>query len=182
MSEIVVGSRVRSFDFPYNRDLEGDRACYVEGTVEAMGWMDDFRDCPRYKIKVERKVWGGENVSLSREEETHHVFPPVNGTPRLGGDVCDGVVLIDSGRPGGDHVLLDDADCISGDEAIPGGHEDPVMCEVCGLVSELSVAMNGDWVPSWWDLAERDHGPTCPDCCHRLGIEWAPGEDPAMVR
>lgn len=176
MSEIVIGSRVRSFDFPHNRDVEGERACYVEGTVTAIGWMDVFPDCPRYEIRVERIVFGGEEIALNRDSRTH-VYPPANGTRSLlSGDLTDGVVLIDSGRPGGDHVLLEDA------EPIEGGHDDPVMCEVCGTVEDLETAMEGDWVSSWWDIAERDHGPTCGDCCRRLGIEWPPGEDAAMVR
>ena len=31
--EITIGTRVRSFDFPDNRQLTGERACYVEGEV-----------------------------------------------------------------------------------------------------------------------------------------------------
>jgi hypothetical protein len=89
---IEVGNRVRSFDFE-DRGLTGERACYVEGTVVEIGNFPEFPDCPRYKIQVERHVFGGEELA----EHEDFVFPPVNGTPRLfsRSNVCDGVVLID---------------------------------------------------------------------------------------
>ena len=66
---ISVGDRVRSFDFPYCRDLDGQRACFVEGRVV------DFKElegCQRYVIDVERCVFGGKAVSYThlRAHET----------------------------------------------------------------------------------------------------------------
>ena len=80
---IEVGDRVRSFDFdgsPGGRDLEGERACYVEGVVEALVKVEG---CLRYKIRVERDVFGGEESTTRVGRYCH---PPVNGTPRLLGD------------------------------------------------------------------------------------------------
>ena len=90
---ISVGDRVRSFDFatsPGGRDLEGERACYVEGVVEDLVRIDG---CLRYKILVERDVFGG------KEESTRvgrYMHPPVNGTPRLigGASVTNFVELL----------------------------------------------------------------------------------------
>ena len=80
---VQVGDRVRSFDFGNARDLEGDRACYVEGRVE------DFvshEGCRRYKILVERCVFAGEDDD---RRVGSYVFPPVNGTPTMfGGLTC----------------------------------------------------------------------------------------------
>lgn len=82
---IKVGDRVRSFDFD-DRDLEGERACYVEGRVEEIvesGW------CQRYAIRVERRVFGGEEIAEGYEDM---VYPPVNGTKFvLRGSVASGV-------------------------------------------------------------------------------------------
>ncbi len=90
---ISVGDRVRSFDFstsPGGRDLEGERACYVEGRVEELVRVDG---CLRYKILVERDVFGGEDQSVRVGRYCH---PPVNGTPRLigGAKVTNFVELI----------------------------------------------------------------------------------------
>ena len=90
---ISVGDRVRSFDFatsPGGRDLEGERACYVEGVVEDLVRIDG---CLRYTILVERDVFGG------KEESTRvgrYMHPPVNGTPRLigGASVTNFVELL----------------------------------------------------------------------------------------
>jgi hypothetical protein len=88
---IQVGNRVRSFDFvqgDFGRDLEGERACYVEGIVEGFKKLEG---CERYVIRVERKVWAGEEV-----EDPYRgcVYPPVNGTAKLFGGVCDNVELV----------------------------------------------------------------------------------------
>ena len=72
---IVVGDQVRSFDFDYCEDLTGDRACYVEGEVAAIGPIEG---CDRYLIRVSRRVFGGEEV-----EHPEWVRPPVNGTRQL---------------------------------------------------------------------------------------------------
>lgn len=91
MSDITVGSRVRSFDFDH-RELDGPRACYIEGVVEAIGEFGEFPDCPRYKIKADLRVFGGELCEPGAE----HFYPPVNGTPKLFGGTCDGVELADA--------------------------------------------------------------------------------------
>ena len=93
---IQVGDKVRSFDFAeafddgeqFGRDLEGERACYVEGVVEA---FVDREGCPRYEIRVELDVFGGEE---SDRRVGNLVYPPVNGTPRLFGGACDNVELV----------------------------------------------------------------------------------------
>jgi len=92
MSQIVVGSRVRSFDFE-SRDLVGTRACYVEGVVEDIGTFPGFPDCPRYKILVDRVVFEGE-VFTEGGCNGACVFPPVNGTPKMFGGATDGVEVI----------------------------------------------------------------------------------------
>ncbi len=88
---IQVGSKVRSFDFARNgrgRQLEGERACYIEGVVEG---FKDLEGCERYVIRVDRKVWAGEEVE---NPYRGNVYPPVNGTPKLFGGACDGVELV----------------------------------------------------------------------------------------
>jgi len=89
---INIGTRVRSFDFPFREEsmVEGPNACWIEGTVE--GVCRDFPDCPRYTIRVDRQVFAGkEETDLIGE----HIFPPLNGTPRsFGGEVCDGVQVV----------------------------------------------------------------------------------------
>ena len=88
---IEVGNRVRSYDFPrgeHGRQLEGERACYVEGIVEDFKKLEG---CERYVIRVERKVWAGEEVE---DPYRGHVYPPVNGTAKLFGGICDGVELV----------------------------------------------------------------------------------------
>ena len=47
--------------------------------------------CERYKIRVLHKVWAGEKVENPYKG---CVYPPLNGTPRLFGDVCNGVELV----------------------------------------------------------------------------------------
>ena len=93
---IQVGDKVRSFDFAgpfangakYGRDLEGERACFVEGVVEA---VVEREGCPRYEIRVNRDVFGGEE---SDRRVGNLVYPPVNGTPSLFGYDCDNVELV----------------------------------------------------------------------------------------
>jgi hypothetical protein len=93
---IQVGDRVRSFDFAetfddgaqFGRDLEGERACYVEGTVLE---MSDREGCSRYEIHVDRDVFGGED---SDRRVGQVVYPPVNGTPKSFGGACDFVELV----------------------------------------------------------------------------------------
>ena len=90
--KIKVGDRVRSFDFD-SRDLEGEAACYIEGTVLGIGDFG-FQDCKRYEIQVEREVFAGEVKEVADERR----YPPVNGTRIVSsrrGKVTDGVVCID---------------------------------------------------------------------------------------
>jgi hypothetical protein len=90
---IKVGDKVRSFDFAdgeYGRDLEGERANYVEGRVDAVGEVE-LAGCKRYSITVERDVSGGEEYT---DRLGMLIHPPLNGTRKMGGDVCDGVEVI----------------------------------------------------------------------------------------
>lgn len=75
--EIHIGDRVRSYDFGR------DRECFIEGVVEGIQRLEG---CDRYKIRVQRKVWAGAEVE---DPYDGHVFPPVNGTRKLFGGVCD---------------------------------------------------------------------------------------------
>lgn len=86
---ISIGDFVRSFDFPHSRDLEGPRSCYMEGRVVD---FKDYQGCKRYVIEVSRCVVGGEERPAHKRPKK--VYPPVNGTRRLMGGVCDGVELI----------------------------------------------------------------------------------------
>ncbi len=93
---IQVGDRVRSFDFAksfddgaqFGRDLEGERACYVEGIVQD---ILEVEGCQRYRILVDRDVFGGkeEDRRLGR-----WVSPPINGTLKSFGGVTDFVELV----------------------------------------------------------------------------------------
>lgn len=83
---IQVGDRVRSFDFLDRKDLEGDRACFIEGRVVAITDPDThprFQDCARVQIQVERRVFGGR---VCEPQDGEMVFAPVNGTAIWGGD------------------------------------------------------------------------------------------------
>tara|TARA_R100000008_G_scaffold86770_1_gene81494 strand:- start:2179 stop:2445 length:267 start_codon:yes stop_codon:yes gene_type:complete len=87
---IKVGDRVRSFDFsdgPDGRSLSGKRACYVEGEVVG---FEHYQGCERYVIQVERCIFGG----VEKDAWPAKVYPPVNGTPKLFGGICDNVELI----------------------------------------------------------------------------------------
>ena len=82
-----VGDIVRSFDFHGNKDLEGPRACYMEGQITGLQMLEG---CWRYKIEVRKCVGGGK----VREQFPDVLFPPVNGTPRMFGGECNGVEAI----------------------------------------------------------------------------------------
>lgn len=94
---VSVGDRVRSFDFstaPGGRDLDGDRACFVEGRVESLVTVEG---CLRYRILVERDVFGGEDSTTRVGTRVgRYMHPPVNGTPRLigGASVTNFVELV----------------------------------------------------------------------------------------
>lgn len=90
---IVVGSRVRSFDFPLatkegiiGMDVVGNSAHYMEGVVEAIG-EDDIEGCPRYRIRADKIVRSG-----FADEINALIYPPLNSTPSLCG-VTFGVVV-----------------------------------------------------------------------------------------
>jgi hypothetical protein len=97
-AQALVGQRVRSFDF-YGRELEGERACYIVGTVigilEAGDLADDgqtrFWDCDRYIIAVESRTFAGKEKSANLLDR---VFPPLNGTPSSMGETMNGVIRI----------------------------------------------------------------------------------------
>ena len=85
--DIIVGNRVRSFDFHYYRELEGDRACYMEGEVTRIVEHPHFGyKC--YEIQVDRCVSGG----IERDSYPEVIYPPVNGTKTTMGRSTDGVV------------------------------------------------------------------------------------------
>lgn len=82
IQNVQIGTRVRSFDFAmgeFGRDLTGDRASYVDGTVVAIG---DFlgNGYDQYKIRPDRQIAGGKCISHNMAD---HYYPPVNGTPSL---------------------------------------------------------------------------------------------------
>jgi len=99
---IEVGDYVRSFDFPYQRDIDGPRACYVEGAVSAIVKAGESFVCPlsgtatsgfnsdRYVICATLAVFGGQ----ARPGEGRYYFPPVNGTPTLFGNLTNHVERI----------------------------------------------------------------------------------------
>ena len=87
--EIAIGSKVRSFDFHYMRDLDGPRSCYMEGTVTG---FEEVRGCMRYVIEVDRCI--GRGKELPAQEYPPTIYPPVNGTPTTMGRITDGVEVI----------------------------------------------------------------------------------------
>ena len=84
---IKVGNRVRSYDFAR------DRECYVEGIVEG---FERLEGCERYKIRIQKQFREGKEVKISadRLKAAPHIYPPVNGTPRMFGGECNGVELL----------------------------------------------------------------------------------------
>lgn len=87
--EITIGNRVRSFDFHYERSLEGPRSCYMEGVVKG---IKEIRGCDRYVIAVDRCVSGGKEQPA--QNYPPEICPPVNGTKTTMGRVTDGVEVI----------------------------------------------------------------------------------------
>jgi len=83
----LIGDRVRSFDFHGNKEVEGPRACYMEGQIT--GITREF-DCWRYKIEVRKCVGGGK----VQTDFPSVIYPPLNGTERMFGEVCNGVEKI----------------------------------------------------------------------------------------
>jgi len=98
---IKVGDTVRSHDFPDRytgkRDSKDDaNSCYYEGIVAGISPVttdgSGFPDCPRYAIRITRRVFAGNEV----ECDDRYVFPPLNGTPRSFGGECLGVELLEA--------------------------------------------------------------------------------------
>ena len=87
-TKFPVLSRVRSFDFPENRDLTGSRACYMEGVLTGFTTIEG---CERYVIKVDRVVFRGIPCFATLG---HEIYPPLNGTPTWT-SVCNGVELVE---------------------------------------------------------------------------------------
>lgn len=79
-SRFPIGSRVRSYDF------EGNIRSYCEG--ELIGYVQ-FEGCLCYHIRVTLRLWDGKALNA----RDTYVWPPVNGTPSMGGNLC-GVVLL----------------------------------------------------------------------------------------
>lgn len=84
VTPIGPGELVRSYDFEDRED------CYVEGLVLEID--EEGFDCPRYAIEVQRCVIDGVPIS---PVPAKRVYPPVNGTPRFLGGVCNGVVRVE---------------------------------------------------------------------------------------
>ena len=103
---IQVGDKVRSFDFAdvyenddgktvvIGRDIEGERACYVEGVVTAV--QRGSYGMEQYAIEVTRDMFSG---SESDRRVGKVVHPPVNGTPKMLGGVTDYVELVSNPSP-----------------------------------------------------------------------------------
>jgi hypothetical protein len=83
---IAVGDTVKSLDFP--DDPAKDDTCFVEGVVTN---IIQGRDCPRYEIRVSRRVFGRKVMEIEEVAEPVLIYPPVNGTPTFLGGVCHGV-------------------------------------------------------------------------------------------
>lgn len=99
-NEIHIGTKVRSHDFafglkgtkdPLGMDTEGERASFVEGTVEAIG-NETIEGCARYTIKPKIRCVRGEFERLPDSEGL--IYPPLNGTrSMLGGVTCNVEVI-----------------------------------------------------------------------------------------
>jgi len=88
--QIEIGDTVRSFDFPeITRHLSGREACYFEGVITG---FTELEGCTRYVLRVESRVWQGEEMNGVPE-----VYPPVNGTPTIFRDSTNGVELLNKG-------------------------------------------------------------------------------------
>lgn len=93
--DIKLFDHVKSFDFYDHVNDCYDPALYVEGVVCGFVKAGEahpetgavFHDCDRYAIRTVRKVRDGKEFTTAP-----WVFPPVNGTERLFGGSCFGVV------------------------------------------------------------------------------------------
>lgn len=88
MDAIKIGDKVRSYNF------DGRDDCYVEGVVEAIGPFAGAEawDCERLHVRVERMVWQGVEQGV---EPGRMAYPPVNGTPTVGGKTTNFVQKLD---------------------------------------------------------------------------------------
>lgn len=84
-NDINIGDKVRSFDFPTHRDIEGPDACFVEGIVEGF-------EGNHLVIKVTREVFEGEDLEVIGGRK---VRAPLNGLRTSRGRITDGVVKIE---------------------------------------------------------------------------------------
>lgn len=95
--EPEIGDAVRSFDF-ISRDLEGEKACYVEGVIEDIGNLPEGVEvcgCPNhYHIRVSRQVFQGEEIN---DLVGDLVYPKINGEKGLFGEKSNGVEVIEPG-------------------------------------------------------------------------------------
>lgn len=80
-----VGDTVRSLDFP--DDPSKDDKCFTIGEITD---IVTIQGCPRYEITVSRRVFNGREMVIESEEPIK-VYPPLNGTPKSLGGVCNGV-------------------------------------------------------------------------------------------
>lgn len=90
---IEIGDYVRSHDF---MDRIGDPSrpqCYIEGVVESIGWQHGMADCPRYKIKIQLRVWA-DKIDNAEGLLGKYAYPPINGTPTNIGPVTNYVELV----------------------------------------------------------------------------------------
>lgn len=90
---VRIGDKVRSHDFPNNKETEGLKAFFVEGTVVAIheDGVEGIQTCPLYEIKVSKVVRTGTEMTNHGVET---IYPPVNGTEMTFGGVTDVVVKL----------------------------------------------------------------------------------------
>lgn len=94
-SEVKVGDRVRSHDFPHmGMDESGDNANYAEGNVVAvhLEGVAGVGRHPMYEVDVERVVRAGNEVPVG---ELKTVYPPMNGLESFLG-VTHGVEVVEA--------------------------------------------------------------------------------------
>ena len=78
--EIRVGDLVRSFDLKFATELTGERANYIEGTVEEIApFPGCAENCDHYHIRVDRHVVdGGECPFEEYSRVGKIVYPPAD--------------------------------------------------------------------------------------------------------
>jgi hypothetical protein len=113
--------------------MDQEKQCYVEGVVEAITDPEthEFRDCARYAIRVDRRVFAGEEHGSVGEL----VYPPVNGTPSwLSGKPSSSVELVG---------VAEDSRCKA---TIPGAHRgSSFRCESVTHATGRHVAGGVEW-------------------------------------